>query len=624
MRPKRRRYNEEDNAKRALYHCNYCQKDISQMVRVKCAVCADFDLCLECFSIGVEIGGHKNDHGYRVVDNLSFPLFVEDWGADEELLLLEAVEMYGLHNWAEVSEHVGTKSKQDCNTHYKEVYLRSKTAPLPDMSNIIGKEGTRSTLTPSKQTGAKTPAATPSSVNTNARSSDPAGVNEKPGHEHLDMNLKKKGISDHHESVAKEQGAKQDGEEQMHSKGTSIKGATPKDLNDNVVQEKPTADANGTVGQKTTSSRGLGSPEVNTRITGNSSDITGYNTKRDEFDPPYGADAELPLAELEFLDTDTPQEHKTKLRMLELYQKRLIEREERKRFILERDLLNVKRQIAADRRKPRDERLLHQRMRVFSRFHSSHEHEELLKGLLTEMRLRQRIAELKEYRRCGIHTLNEADVYEAEKRRREGEFSVRRARENSTTLSAPHSARGGNQSKAKVPKVEEETDIFKVGGAALNMAVSAFSDKPLAVHCTQTQQDSTQQIHPLLHINNPKASGGPGSSLATSLDGKFNDSSSPWSTIGLSSSRSIRRANTTPLALAGFPGVEFLHPSEAELCAVLRLLPSQYLACKDAMQREYKKQQQDLSKDEIKAMSHMDPHKAVRVYEYLKSCGVFS
>lgn len=74
----------------------------------------------------------------------------------------------------------------------------------------------------------------------------------------------------------------------------------------------------------------------------------------------------------------------------------------------------------------------------------------------------------------------------------------------------------------------------------------------------------------------------------------------------------------------GVMGMQFLHPSEAELCAVLRLLPSQYLACKDAMQREYKKQQQDLSKDEIKAMSHMDPHKAVRVYEYLKSCGVFS
>ncbi len=34
---------------RALYHCNYCDKDISASVRIKCAVCADFDLCLECF-----------------------------------------------------------------------------------------------------------------------------------------------------------------------------------------------------------------------------------------------------------------------------------------------------------------------------------------------------------------------------------------------------------------------------------------------------------------------------------------------------------------------------------------------------------------------------------------------
>ncbi len=35
--------------RRALYHCNYCDKDISASVRIKCAVCADFDLCLECF-----------------------------------------------------------------------------------------------------------------------------------------------------------------------------------------------------------------------------------------------------------------------------------------------------------------------------------------------------------------------------------------------------------------------------------------------------------------------------------------------------------------------------------------------------------------------------------------------
>lgn len=34
---------------------------------VKCAVCKDFDLCLICFSHGVEVFPHRNDHAYRVM-----------------------------------------------------------------------------------------------------------------------------------------------------------------------------------------------------------------------------------------------------------------------------------------------------------------------------------------------------------------------------------------------------------------------------------------------------------------------------------------------------------------------------------------------------------------------------
>ena len=67
--------------RRALYHCNYCQKRHQQRaVRIKCAVCPDFDLCLDCFSVGAYIYPHRPDHAYRVVDNLSFPLFHPDWG----------------------------------------------------------------------------------------------------------------------------------------------------------------------------------------------------------------------------------------------------------------------------------------------------------------------------------------------------------------------------------------------------------------------------------------------------------------------------------------------------------------------------------------------------------------
>jgi transcriptional adapter 2-alpha len=44
-------------------------------------VCKDFDLCLECFSVGVElnVAGHSSDHAYKVVQSLGFPLYHPAW-----------------------------------------------------------------------------------------------------------------------------------------------------------------------------------------------------------------------------------------------------------------------------------------------------------------------------------------------------------------------------------------------------------------------------------------------------------------------------------------------------------------------------------------------------------------
>ena len=36
--------------RRGMYECDYCHSDISQQPRIRCAVCSDFDLCLECFA----------------------------------------------------------------------------------------------------------------------------------------------------------------------------------------------------------------------------------------------------------------------------------------------------------------------------------------------------------------------------------------------------------------------------------------------------------------------------------------------------------------------------------------------------------------------------------------------
>jgi transcriptional adapter 2-alpha len=58
------------------------------------------------------------------------PIFDEDWGANEELLLLEAIEMYGFGNWSDIAEHVGgNKNKQKCEHHYIQTYLGNGVVP---------------------------------------------------------------------------------------------------------------------------------------------------------------------------------------------------------------------------------------------------------------------------------------------------------------------------------------------------------------------------------------------------------------------------------------------------------------------------------------------------------------
>lgn len=49
---------------------------------------------------------------------------------------------------------------------------------------------------------------------------------------------------------------------------------------------------------------------------------TGYNAKRDEFDPEFDNDAELVLAEMEFKESDSPADREVKLRLIDIYNKR--------------------------------------------------------------------------------------------------------------------------------------------------------------------------------------------------------------------------------------------------------------------------------------------------------------
>lgn len=395
----------------ALYHCNYCNKDLSGMVRIKCAVCPDFDLCVECFSVGAEITPHKCNHPYRVMDNLSFPLICPDWNADEEILLLEAIEMYGFGNWAEVAEHVGTKSKSQCIDHCNAIYMNSPCFPLPDLSHVMGKSR-EELLAMAKGNG----------------------LVKKEFTTHGELTLKQEspaGAKVKYETPRKEDPA--------HQSSCSLTGEIGSHIdsrsggNTFLVAGKKTSNMaqikDGIKVEETQADRSIGEkkPRVFTEEEPSMTELSGYNFKRQEFEIEYDNDAEQLLADMEFKDTDTKAERELKLRVLHIYSKRLDERKRRKDFILERNLLYPD---PFERNLSPEEKEIYQRYKVFMRFHSKEEHRELLKSVIEEHRIVKRIQELQEARAAGCRTAAEANKFIEEKRKKEAEENAQRLKES--------------------------------------------------------------------------------------------------------------------------------------------------------------------------------------------------
>jgi transcriptional adapter 2-alpha len=104
-------------------------------VRISCAhpACHEYDLCVPCFAAGESSKTHDpRTHPFHVIEQNSVPIYTEDWGADEELLLLEGAEIYGLGSWADIADHVGGyRTKEEVRDHYIETYINSPNFPLP-------------------------------------------------------------------------------------------------------------------------------------------------------------------------------------------------------------------------------------------------------------------------------------------------------------------------------------------------------------------------------------------------------------------------------------------------------------------------------------------------------------
>ncbi len=54
----------------------------------------------------------------------------------EELLLIEGIEKFGFGNWHDISEHMGSKSPSEIESHYETQYLSNKNY-FPNKSQLL-------------------------------------------------------------------------------------------------------------------------------------------------------------------------------------------------------------------------------------------------------------------------------------------------------------------------------------------------------------------------------------------------------------------------------------------------------------------------------------------------------
>lgn len=71
-----------------------------------------------------------------MIEQNSVPIYDPEWGADEELLLLEGADIYGLGSWADIADHIGGyRTKDEVRDHYIDIYVNSPNFPLPERAD---------------------------------------------------------------------------------------------------------------------------------------------------------------------------------------------------------------------------------------------------------------------------------------------------------------------------------------------------------------------------------------------------------------------------------------------------------------------------------------------------------
>jgi hypothetical protein len=167
---------------------------------------------------------------------------------------------------------------------------------------------------------------------------------------------------------------------------------------------------------------------------------------RAEFETEYYNDAEEIISPLTFDEDDTPDEIEAKYRLLELYNRKLALRYARRKFVIERQLMYVKKLQAREKDLARDERDTYGRLRIFMQVLSRTDFDTFVDGVLGERRIRRRIEQMQRWRQAGCRTVNAGERFAEDVKRRTAD-GVRKRAENDQAATQMIAARSSTQAR---------------------------------------------------------------------------------------------------------------------------------------------------------------------------------
>jgi transcriptional adapter 2-alpha len=255
-------------------------------------------------------------------------------------------------------------------------------------------------------------------------------------------------------------------------------------------------------------------------------------------------------------------------------------------------------------KRPKEERELRDKLRVFSRFLSSNEMDKFVTGLLDERAIRAKLEAYRDARLAGATTLAEA---------------------NRMAIIA------AKASKARAAAAEAAAATAAAAAAAAAAVPSTPSDskRPFGTPGSQANRSRARKGASSASAKTAAAA----SAAKTAADLKTADDSAKPSAPGQSSSAiassggqaDARDRNSKGVVLGDvdleyMPGAELMSCAEIALCSSLKLTPHQFLVVKDVMIRESARAG-FLRKKDARSIVRLDPTKVTKIFDYMVACG---